>query len=226
MKPLTRNLTLTLAAALFAIATTHASAAVVTAWGSAVAINSNDDIVNAAHVVHAVNFGNAVSNINVAVGGETVTFDPTGVVGGTGFSNADFFVDNNPAAGTVGSDFESVLDSFRDNSNSSYTFTGLSEGVYTLQVFQSDDRGNRSDVTWDVDGTAVVFDSDTTVFRSAYVIAIVTLGAGETDFTLTRTNRQINAAVLTQVVVPTPAALPAGIAMLGLVTLRRRAHNR
>jgi len=198
-----------------------AAAATITTWGMPIAINSNADILNPSNVVHAVNFGNEVDPINVDVGGINVEFDPTGVVGGTGFKNDSFFVDDNPDAGVVlgdtDSEFHRVLDSFRDNSNSSYTFTGLTGGeTYDLQVFHSDDRGNRA-VVWNVDGTEISFTDGVDTFRSAYVVASVTLGPEDTSFVLTRTTGQINAAVLTTSQIPEPSSI--ALSLLGLLGL-------
>ena len=217
------------------LTTTSAKAAPITTWGTPTAIDSNDDIVNPGNVIHAVNFGNETGNISVIVGGILIQFDPTGVSGGAGFKNDSFFVDDNPTAGSVAGDtnseFHRVLDSFRDNGNSSYTFTGLTGGdSYTLQVFQSDDRANRT-VNLDVDGTSTTWVSDDSLFRSSYVIADVTLGATDTQFTLTRTGgagAQINAAVLSSAVsVPEPSSLAVfGIGACGLVLVRRRRTGR
>ena len=212
------------------LTTTSAKAAVITTWGTPTAINSNDDIVNPRGVIHAVNFGNEVSNVSVTVGGNVIQFDPTGTSGGVGFQNDDFFVDNNPAAGSVAGDtnseFHRVLDTFRDNGNTSYTFAGLTGGdTYTLQVFQSDDRGNRT-VDLEVDGTGVTWVSGNPLFRSSYIIADVTLGVADTQFTLTRLGGpgvQINAAVLSQPV-PEPATLAIWSLLggIGIVAGRRR----
>ncbi len=217
------------------LTTTSAKAAVITTWGTPTAINSNDDIVNPGNVIHAVNFGNETSNISVTVGGNLIQFDPTGVSGGTGFRNDSFFVDDNPAAGSVAGDtnseFHRVLDTFRDNGLTSYAFTGLTGGdSYTLQVFQSDDRGNRT-VDLDVDGTSTTWLSGNSLFRSSYVIADVTLGVADTQFTLTRPGGngvQINAAVLSRaVLVPEPSSLAMfGIGALGLFGYGRRRRKK
>lgn len=187
-------------------ATTTASALTVN-WGAPTAINSNLDIINPTGVIRAVNFtaNSQPAIINVDVGGTIIPFDSSGVVGGTGFHNDTFFVDNNPAAGTVSgsntSEFHQVLDGFRDNSTTSFTFTGLNTGeTYFVQAFQSDDRGNRN-VDWNIDGTQITFASDNSLFRSSFAVAEVILDGGETSFKLERpggAGLQINAAVLSQ----------------------------
>ena len=89
----------------------------------------------------------------MTVGTNTITFVPKHSGSGN-FGNDSFFVDNNPAPGDVGADFESVLDTFSDNGTSSYKFSGLTAGVtYYVQYFQSDDRNSHKDVTYSVEGT-------------------------------------------------------------------------
>ncbi|MEX2216154.1 MAG: PEP-CTERM sorting domain-containing protein [Phycisphaeraceae bacterium] len=211
---------------LLALASAQSASAITVAWGPVTPINSNDDIINPGNVIRAVNFTTPTdtSPINVSVGVHTVAFTTIGVTGGTGFNNSTFFVDDNPAPGAVGADFESVLDSFRDNGDGTVTIGGLVAGnTYFLQVFHSDDRGNRT-VTWNINGTGLTYLDDTTTFRSTFSVATVTLGAGETSLTLTRTAGQINAAVLTEVLiaVPEPATASLGLLALGALAARRR----
>ncbi len=202
-------------------------------WGPVTAINSNLDIVNAENVIEAVNFAPTSQplTIDVDVNGTTVTFNRNSNSPGVFFHNDDFFVDNNPAPGMVSGDTESefhqVLDSFGDNNNFSYSFTGLTGGeTYLLQVFHSDDRGNRS-VAWNINGESLAFNNNTTTFRSAFSVATVTLAPAETSITLQRTSAQLNAAVLSLVAAPVPE--PTSIALwatFGLGLLGYGAHRR
>ena len=242
MKQATKTLLTT--ASLFAAATT-VQGGVVASFGSVQAINSNDDIVNPGAVIHAVNFGNESSNIAVSAGGNTIQFDPTGVIGGAGFRNDNFFIDNNPAAGVVTGDnsvpnegsaggdteFHRVLDSFRDNSDSRYDFTGLANGTYNLQVFYSDDRNFGSGsfdiftnpgVFGETEHASLAINGGGDVFNSGFVNATITLTGGDTGFSLIRTGGNgfpINAAVLT--LVPEPGSL-ALLGLGGLCVARRR----
>ena len=133
------------ASLMLALAAQNASAITVV-WSAPEAINSNADIINPGNVIRAVNFApsSQPASIDVNVGGNIIAFTQAGVTGGTGFFNTSFFDDNNPAAGTVDADFHQVLDSFRDNSTTSVTISGLVAGeTYFVQAFQSDDRGTR-----------------------------------------------------------------------------------
>lgn len=204
-------------------------------WGAPTAINSNDDIINPGGVIRAVNFGNDSAIIPVVADGNVLNFDSTGISQSRGFTNGAFFVDDNPAPGVVsgttvdasnndpGSEFHRVLDSFSDNGAASVTFSGLNAGeTYFVQGFHSDDRGNRTN-KWNIDGVEIEFTSGNAFFQSTFVIAEVILDGGETSFTFTRTQSQINAVVLSQVppvVIPEPAT--ATLALFGLAGLARR----
>lgn len=243
-----KNVTTSLfAAGALLTAAATAQAGIIASWGSLQATSSNADIVNPGNVVHAVNFGNEVSNVAVTTTAGVIQFDPTGVFGGAGFKNDDFFVDNNTDDGSAvvtgddnvddssgDTDLHRVLDSFRDNSQSGYTFTGLAPGEYQLQVWAGDDRsGNRKtqfQIVTDLGGLGEAVHADTgllnlndDVFRSAFIIADIEITAGDTEFTLYKSvsggQRPINAAVLT--LVPEPGSL-ALLALGGLMVARRR----
>ena len=222
------------ASLMLALAAQNASAITVV-WSAPEAINSNADIINPGNVIRAVNFApsSQPASIDVNVGGNIIAFTQAGVTGGTGFFNTSFFDDNNPAAGTVDADFHQVLDSFRDNSTTSVTISGLVAGeTYFVQAFQSDDRGNRT-TTWNINGIGTSFASNTSLFRSAFAIATVTLDGGETSFTFERpggAGNQVNAVVVTQApasngAIPEPAtAVMAGMMLVGLAARKRRSR--
>ena len=214
-----------------------AHAAVVASWAGFEAISSNDDIVNPGSVLQAINLGNEGGNVNVTTTAGTIVFTPGGF-GGSGFGNDGFFNDNNTddggatVTGDTDSDFHQVLDTFRDNGNSGVTFTGLADGIYQVQVFVSDDRGNRTSrllIMTDPGGLGEAVHADTgdfsvngSVFRSAYNIATVELTGGEGGFTVIDEGggaRPVNAVVLT--LVPEPGSL-ALLGLGGLLIARRR----
>lgn len=220
-------------------------AAVTASFGTATAINSNDDIINPGNVIRAVNLGGPATN--VTVGSNVINFDPTGVNlnGGAAFSNDQFFVDDNTAAGVVtggngidinqasdDTEFHLVLDSFIDNKNFYFEFTGLSAGTYYLQAFHSDDRGSsdRNGVSFDIMTNpgggfdellidSFSYSSTTATFQSEYVVATIELTGSSDSFAFQRTGRNWNALVLTQV--PEPGSL-ALLGLGGLCLLRRR----
>jgi hypothetical protein len=71
-------------------------------------------------------FGAALSDINGAATGVTLTAVPA-----AGFGVADFTFDN---ANTTGDD-QALMDDFCDSSTSTWTFTGLANGVYDVYVY-------------------------------------------------------------------------------------------
>lgn len=209
-------------------------------WSAPSAITSNTDIQNPGSVVTALNLTdeNVGGTSVVNVGGTNVTFDRVQPfdLG----DDANFFT--NP--GGVGADFDDVLDSFDWAQSSAYVvpFSGLTPGgTYLLQLFAADNRNVNWKALVGVDGVTTVLESGNNSGAvgpngQEFINGTVTLGALETSFDLDVTFAAgaqanlglINALVLSEVtasVIPTPAALPAGLGLLGLAAIRRRRHN-
>jgi hypothetical protein len=219
-----------------------AAEAALVAWSPVQTITSNLDILNPGSVIVARDYGNAGSNISVAVGTSTVTFVPASTpFNSTSGFGAQFF---DPTGTTVAPDFDSVLDSFSysyagdGGGTETLPFTGLTPGgSYLLQVFTSDDRNLTWNTRLDIDGVQQTIYTDSSG-ASTFANATITLGGGESSFTLTVTGLTsgpggasssnfdlalVNAIVLSQV--PEPASLSL-MGLGGLALLRRIRKSR
>jgi hypothetical protein len=217
MKTMKKMMTLLAVVGLVLALAPAANAAATIVWDAPKAITSNLNILNPSQVGVdggvALNFNDATPGpLVVSVGGTDVTFQDTQTqLKPGGWSN-------NLQGGSVGADFEAVLDENRyaEDSSHTYSFTGLTDGgQYQLQVFSAGGGilglnvgGSYSGYGFTGGATASLGDGGTGSGGGPgiYVNGLVTLGSGETSFDLLtaapKPYGHLNAIVLTPGVVP------------------------
>ncbi len=209
--------------------------AVTVAWGSVGTITDETDIVNAGSVVDARNYTDQAGNLAVTVGADTVTFIPTGTLtGGAGpvFNTGAFDTTETGVTIADGSNFDKVLDGFAFRNDPGWDghtvdYTGLTlGGIYTIQVFLTDDRGGgvNKPINMTIGGVTSA-NLMTANDASHFVVGTVTLGAAEDSFSMALNSVPDNNAVLNAVVlaqVPEPSSVGFLGLAAGMVMLRRK----
>ena len=204
-------------------------------WESATAVSSvGDSIVDTTGTsLEAFNIGqgtnqtvNGVTFIGQSSGANNTYSDLTDF--GSDASGTTFYQD-----GVIGSAFEGMMDSFAftGTNPADIVLQNLTIGTqYRVQLFVSDDRNadTQSDSQTFTSGGSV--SGDHTHGLSYSLIGTFTADAATQTISVAHFSKfptqtqepRFNGYQLRDVVIPTPAALPAGLALIGLAAMRRR----
>lgn len=183
---------------------------------------TGDTVVSTAGVLHeAINFGEAddqeVNGVNF-VGTPAI---PTGWGASVAFEEARY------KGGGIGTEFTSLMQSFvqGNSATETITLTGLTNGTeYLIQLFHSDDR-TAGTMAATIAHAGTGNSGGITNAPSYALTGLFTADAGTQVVSFTGSGGPIQLMGYQVRAIPTPAALPVGLAMLGLVIVRRR-HRR